>query len=44
MAYVGRSGWNTLRIGGSIPDDELLEAIDASYSVVVSKLPKRDRP
>ena len=44
MAYVGRSGWNTLRIGGSIPDDELLEAIDASYSAVVSKLPKRDRP
>ena len=25
MAYVGRSGWNTLRIGGAIPDDELDE-------------------
>ena len=44
MAYIGRSGWNTLRIGGTIPDDELLEAIDASYSAVVSKLPKKDRP
>jgi predicted DNA-binding protein (MmcQ/YjbR family) len=44
MAYLGRSGWNTLRIGGAIPDDELLEAVDASYEVVVSKLPKRDRP
>ena len=44
MAYIGRSGWNTLRIGGAIPDDELLEAIDASYSAVVSKLPKKDRP
>jgi predicted DNA-binding protein (MmcQ/YjbR family) len=44
MAYIGRSGWNTLRIGGSIPDDELLEAIDASYDAVVSKLPRKDRP
>ena len=25
-------------------DDELLEAIDASYSAIVSKLPKKDRP
>ncbi len=44
MAYIGRSGWNTLRVGGGIPDDELLEAIDASYDAVVSKLPKKDRP
>jgi predicted DNA-binding protein (MmcQ/YjbR family) len=44
MAYIGRSGWNTLRIGGAIPDDELIEAVDASYSAVVSKLPKKDRP
>ena len=44
MAYIGRSGWNTLRIGGAIPDDELLEAVDASYDTVVSKLPKRERP
>ena len=44
MAYIGRSGWNTLRMGGTIPDEELLEAIDASYSAIVSKLPKKDRP
>jgi predicted DNA-binding protein (MmcQ/YjbR family) len=44
MAYIGRSGWNTLRAGGAIPDDELLEAIDASYDAVVAKLPKKDRP
>jgi predicted DNA-binding protein (MmcQ/YjbR family) len=44
MAYIGRSGWNTLRIGGAIPDDELLEAVDASYEAVVAKLPKKDRP
>ncbi len=44
MAYIGRSGWNTLRVGGAIPDEELLEAIDESYDTVVSKLPKKDRP
>lgn len=44
MPYIGRSGWNSLTIGGGIPDEELREAIDASYDVVVSKLPKRDRP
>jgi predicted DNA-binding protein (MmcQ/YjbR family) len=44
MAYIGRSGWNTLRIGGAIDDDELLEAVDASYAAVVSKLPRKDRP
>ncbi len=44
MAYIGRSGWNTLRIGGAIPDDELLEAIDTSYDTVVSKLPRKERP
>jgi predicted DNA-binding protein (MmcQ/YjbR family) len=43
-AKICRSGWNTLRIGGAIPDDELTEAIDASYGAVVSKLPKKDRP
>jgi predicted DNA-binding protein (MmcQ/YjbR family) len=44
MAYIGRSGWNSLSIGGGIPDDEMLEAIDASYDAVVSKLPKKERP
>jgi predicted DNA-binding protein (MmcQ/YjbR family) len=44
MAYIGRSGWNSLTLSGAIPDDELLEAVDASYDAVVAKLPKRDRP
>ena len=44
MAYIGRSGWNTLRCGGAIPDDEIFEAIDASYDAIVAKLPKRRRP
>ena len=44
MAYIGRSGWNTLRFGGAIPDDEILEAIDASYDLVVARLPRKYRP
>jgi predicted DNA-binding protein (MmcQ/YjbR family) len=44
MAYIGRSGWNTLRLGRSVPDDEIFEAIDASYDMVVAKLPRRERP
>jgi predicted DNA-binding protein (MmcQ/YjbR family) len=44
MPYIGRSGWNTLRIDGAIPDAELRDAIDASYDAVVAKLPKKDRP
>ena len=44
MAYIGRSGWNTLTVGGAIPDDEIIDAVDASYDAVVAKLPKKDRP
>jgi predicted DNA-binding protein (MmcQ/YjbR family) len=44
MRYIGRSGWNNLVVGGAIPDDEIFEAVDASYATVVSKLPKKDRP
>ena len=44
MPYIGRFGWNSLRIGGLIPDGELLEALDASYQAVLSKLPRKDRP
>ena len=44
MAYIGRSGWNDLAFGGAIPDDELFEAVDESYRLVVGKLPVRQRP
>ena len=44
MPYIGRSGWNTLRSGGAIPDDDITEAIDASYEMVVKRLPKKHRP
>lgn len=44
MAYIGRNGWNTLRTDGAIPLEELREALDESYDLVVSRLPKKDRP
>ena len=44
MAYIGRSGWNTLRTDGAIPLEELEEAIEDSYHLVVSRMPRRDRP
>jgi predicted DNA-binding protein (MmcQ/YjbR family) len=44
MPYIGRHGWNSLTIGGAIPDEEILEAVEASYAAVASKLPKRERP
>ncbi len=44
MAYIGRFGWNTLLLGGAIPDEEVRDAVDQSYASVVAKLPKRRRP
>ncbi len=44
MAYIGRSGWNTLRLNRAIQDDEIFEAIDDSYVTVVTKLPKIRQP
>jgi predicted DNA-binding protein (MmcQ/YjbR family) len=44
MAYIGRSGWNTLKIGGALPDDEIRAAVDDSYALVVAKLPRKHRP
>lgn len=44
MAYIGRSGWNSLSIVGAIGDDELVEAVETSYRLVVGGLPKKHRP
>jgi predicted DNA-binding protein (MmcQ/YjbR family) len=44
MPYIGWSGWNTLVLGGAIPDEEILEAVDESYALVVSRLPRKHRP
>lgn len=44
MAYIGRSGWNNLSFTGDIPDEDLFDAIDESYRLVVSKIAKKHRP
>ena len=44
MAYIGRSGWNNLRFNGAIEDDEIREAVEDSYRLVVGKLAKKNRP
>jgi predicted DNA-binding protein (MmcQ/YjbR family) len=44
MRYIGRSGWNSLAFHGAIGDDELCEAVDESYLLVVGKLAKKHRP
>ena len=44
MAYIGRSGWNTLAFAAAIPDKDLLDAVDDSYRLVVEGLPKKLRP
>lgn len=44
MRYIGRSGWNDLRLGGAIPDEEILEAVEDSYRLVVAGLPTSLRP
>jgi predicted DNA-binding protein (MmcQ/YjbR family) len=44
MPYIGRSGWNDLSFRGAIPDEELLEAVDESYRLVVERLPRKHRP
>ena len=36
--------WVTIRLGGAISDDELVELVAASYAEVVAGLPRRLRP
>ncbi|NKY84569.1 MmcQ/YjbR family DNA-binding protein [Nocardia veterana] len=43
-AYIGRYGWNTIRLGGAVSDAEVHELIDQSYAEIVAKLPKSKRP
>lgn len=43
-AYVGRYGWNSVLLDGTLPDDELLELVDASYDTVLQSLPRSRRP
>ena len=40
---MNKDHWNTVHLDGSIPEEILLDLIDASYYLVVKKLPKEDR-
>ena len=44
MAYIGRYGWNTFALDGSIPDEDLAELVDDSYDLVLARLPRSQRP
>jgi predicted DNA-binding protein (MmcQ/YjbR family) len=44
MAYIGKHGWNTFQLNGTIPPDEIKDMIDTSYNLIVAKLPKSKRP
>ena len=43
-SYVGRYGWNSVPLDGSVPDDDVRELLDASYDAAVAALPKSRRP
>jgi predicted DNA-binding protein (MmcQ/YjbR family) len=40
---MNKDHWNTIHLDGSVPDGILFDMIDASYGLVVKKLPKADR-
>jgi predicted DNA-binding protein (MmcQ/YjbR family) len=41
--HLSKKHWNTVLVDGSVPEDEVLEMIDHSYSLVVNGLKKADR-
>ena len=43
-AYIGRYGWNSIRLGGTVAADEIEELIDTSYDAVLASRPKSKRP
>jgi predicted DNA-binding protein (MmcQ/YjbR family) len=41
--HMNKKHWNTVEIGGGIPDAELRKMIDHSYELVVKRLPRVKR-
>ncbi|HVB42828.1 MAG TPA: MmcQ/YjbR family DNA-binding protein [Streptosporangiaceae bacterium] len=41
--HLSKRHWNTVRLDGSVPGDELSELIDHSYDLVVAGLTKTER-
>ncbi len=42
--YLSTKHWVRVLLDGSVPDDEVLELVRASYDLVVAGLPKAQRP
>lgn len=42
-AYIGRYGWNSVRLGG-VPAEDVRDLLDLSYDSIVARLPKSKRP
>lgn len=43
-SYIGRYGWNSVLLDGTVPSEELRELIDDSYAAIVARLPRSRRP
>ena len=41
--HMNKKHWNTVVINGEMPDDVLLDMINSSYDLVVTKLTKREK-
>ncbi|TMQ94756.1 MmcQ/YjbR family DNA-binding protein [Actinomadura soli] len=41
--HLNKRHWNTIILDGSVPEEELLELIDHSYDLVVTRLTKAQR-
>lgn len=41
--HMNKKMWNTILVDGTVPDQQLLEWIDHSYTEVVKKLPKKEQ-
>jgi predicted DNA-binding protein (MmcQ/YjbR family) len=39
--HMSKKHWNTVELGGRIPEPELRRMIDHSYALVVARLPKK---
>lgn len=39
--HLNKQQWNTVMIDGSVPDGEIKDWIDASWDLVVAKMPKK---
>ena len=41
--HLNKRHWNSVHVDGTIPDEEIRDMVDASYDLVVSGLPRKDK-